>query len=289
MGTELTFQDSCVPIDRKDCGVGTALINPCSCQTYYRCNTNFAIINQTCAGGTFYDHVNDRCNTQINVEIDGICSRTEPWIQCLNETGANIAELAQKCGGAYATSTVTPTPGPDGGNTGLVVGVVVACVLLVVVLAILVYCWYQRQNKSDTTKMNEHKDSINNPSYFNKIERIDSVYAEIDDNMNTPVYNSSTLANMRPPLPASRPSSQASTASGVISLDTLGTDKDPPNRTMESVYVEPLASDDTPKVTRASETLEPKPSVYAEVLDRPPDPEPSTVDLSSPYDNSWQS
>ncbi|XP_033746650.1 uncharacterized protein LOC117331834 isoform X2 [Pecten maximus] len=291
MGTELMFTDSCVPVNRKTCVVGTSLTNPCSCQSYFVCNTNFAIINQTCAGGTFFDHTKNACDTQIKVEINEICKRTEPWLQCVNETGADIGKLAQRCGGSYVTSTTVASPGgaTDNGNTGLIVGVIVACVLLFIVLAILVYCWYKRQNTGSAKGMKDHKDSINNPSYFNKPERIESVYAQIDDNMNSPVYNSNTLTSTRPPLPGNRPSSsQSSTASGVISLDVNGTDRRVLD--LEGAYVEPTTTGNVPKVMRTSDTLDSSTvSVYSEVLEPEPEPEPTTGDTSTPYDNSWQS
>ncbi|XP_060072776.1 uncharacterized protein LOC132552607 [Ylistrum balloti] len=288
MGTQLEFTDSCVKIQIKDCTPGTQLINPCTCNSYFECDTNFNIVNRTCAAGTLYDHITNGCNTAINVEVKGICRTHEPWLQCLNETGADIRMLAQKCGGSYVSSTtqaMTPPQGEgsDGGtNTGLIVGVVVACTLLVVVLAIVVYYWYKRQKKAPK-KLRDHQDSINNPSYFNKIERIDSVYAQIDDNMNNPVYNTNSLASTRPPLPGNRPSTQSPTGGDVNSLDSNDKDK---TLDLDIAYVEPSVSVNTPKVSRTSETMDSSHgSVYSEVLD----PEPTFNDISTPYDNSWQS
>ncbi|XP_069101162.1 uncharacterized protein [Argopecten irradians] len=291
MGTELMFTGSCVPINRKECPVGTHLINPCTCQSYFVCNTNYAVINQTCAGGTFYDHTKNACDTQIKVEINDICRNSTPWIQCQNVTGADLGKLAQRCGGVHIpsmTSTAAPPGGESGGdNTGLIVGVVVACTLLVVVLAILVYCWYKRQNTGTARNLKDHKDSINNPSYFNKPERIESVYAQIDDNMNSPVYNSNTLSSTRPPLPGNRPpSSQSSTASGIISLDVNG--KDPRVLDLESVYVEPSESGHVPKLMKKSNTTDSRTdSEYTDILEPEPS-EPANEDTASPYDNSWQ-
>lgn len=264
------FSDSCVPINKVDCAVGTLLINPCSCQSYYWCIGHFDVINQTCSPRLFYDHTHSRCDRERTVEFSGICVPNKPWEQCNNQTDANLVELAQRCGGIHIPppTTTTPTPGVQASdNTGLIVGVIVASVLLVIVLGILIFYWYRRQKTPIQREDKERSVHVNNPDYFSKPERVDSVYARMDDNMNNPVYN--TSASTRPPLP--NPPSE------------IGEIGPQPDENPDDEYAEPSDNGTILRMPRTSETLDPHGSVYAEVL------EPDTPIAQTPYDNSWKS
>ncbi|XP_071081811.1 uncharacterized protein [Haliotis cracherodii] len=211
------FSNSCIPIDYP-CTVGDKYIDPCNCVNFFLCETITKIIPRSCSAGTAFNHVNGACErTEDVVVVDKLCAIDKPYFRCSTVSGANVAELQERCTGT--TPSPSPSPGAITGNpsdnTAAIVGVVVAFLVVAVVVVILVV-YLKKRGKPLSDYMGVFK------RRQGRQEKTEENYAEIGE-MGDPVYKERNGTS--PPLPPNRPGFTLSPALKVSQAKPPGRDR----------------------------------------------------------------
>ncbi|KAL8618158.1 hypothetical protein ACOMHN_059165 [Nucella lapillus] len=179
------FTNSCVPI-KFYCNVNDHYIDPCSCTSFYLCDTRESIIPRLCAGGTGFNHVTKTCEKLKDIVFNDICDQEKPWERCASYSGVDKDKLEQRC------TNMAPDPkGSDGGvDGGLIAGVVIA-VLIVAIIAVLLIIYVRKKGnpirnlkRSRVWRDTFHRGSggqDTSPSSAQRHGEDEETYAEIDD------------------------------------------------------------------------------------------------------------